>query len=75
MSGLQAGITRMESLQEGLAATISQTSDEIAHIESLDTEQRSEVYAIIEAIRGNSQAHQTMVGQLAAKLRGAEGHA
>ena len=75
MSGLQAEIARMATIENGLAATISQTSDDIAHIESLDAEQRSEVYAIIEAIRDNSQLHRAMVGRLADKLKGADGNA
>ena len=75
MSGLQADLTKMTSLESGLAAALTQTSQEIAHSECLDTEQRAEVYSIIEAIKTNSQTHQVMVKQLAEKLKGAEGNA
>jgi hypothetical protein len=75
MSGLQAGIAEMATLQEGLAATLLRTSDDIAHVESLDAEQRSEVYAILEAIRTNSQLHLATVARLARKIKGGEANA
>jgi len=75
MSGLHAELTKMTSLEKGLAAALTQTSREIAHSECLDTEQRAEVYSIIEAIRTNSQTHRVMVRKLASKLKEAEGNA
>jgi hypothetical protein len=69
MSGLQAGFARMANLEEGLAATLMRTSEDIAHVESLDAEQRSEVYAIIEAIRTNSRLHLATVAKLAGRIK------
>ena len=75
MSGLQAGFTRMASLEEGLAATLTRASDDLAHTERFDSEQRAEVYAIIEAIRANSQSHLAMVSRLAEQIRTGKGNA
>ena len=75
MSGLQAGFTKMASVEKGLAAALTQASQEIAHSECLDTEQRAEVYSILDAIKANSRTHQVTVKQLAEKLKGADGNA
>ncbi len=75
MAGLQIEVTQMASLEQGLAATLTQTSRQVAHSECFDLEQRAEVYTILEALRSNSETHLAMVGQLAARMKASKGDA
>ena len=49
--------SEIQQLESQLAAMISQTASDIAHNESLDYEQRAEIYAIIQAIQNDSQSN------------------
>lgn len=53
------------STEERLKELLSETADEIAHTECFDTEQRAEVYSILEALKFNSETHKNMVHLLA----------
>jgi len=75
MSGLRVGVTEVASLENGLAATLTETSQQVARSECLDDEQRAEVYTILEALKTNSRLHQAMVKQLARKYKEAKGNA
>jgi hypothetical protein len=50
------------ALEEDLSRTLRRTAEEIAHSECLDEEQRAEVYAILEALRSDTQTHRRLVG-------------
>ena len=51
-------------------AAKGETADEIAHVECFDEEQRSEVYAILQALKSDTEAHQLMVNQLIEQIKG-----
>jgi len=50
-------------LEQQLAAALSETSEELAHAECFDTEQRSELYTILQTLIADTQAHRRCVGQ------------
>lgn len=55
---------------------LERTTEELAHAECFDEEQRAEIYAILQAIRTDERNHRAMVEMLARKLsRGGGGHA
>ena len=57
-------------IEANLAAMLSEAEDEVAHMESLDTEQRAELYTILQALKADSQLHRQLVGQWANDLTG-----
>ncbi len=59
----------MASLEDSLAAVLSETADQIAHTESFDSEQRAEVYTILNTLKANTETHRAMVKLLAAKIQ------
>lgn len=54
---------RAVSLERMLASVLHETAEDLAHAECFDPEQRSELYAIIEALRADSELHQQWLGQ------------
>ena len=73
MAGAQAdgmdGELKMTYIEEQLAVKIGETSDEVAHTECFDTEQRAEIYSILAALKLGTDAHRTQVKLLAKRLR------
>ncbi len=51
----------LEGVEGRLFATLAATSDEVAHTECLDEEERAEVYAILHAIRSDTEAHRKAI--------------
>lgn len=47
---------------------LAQTSEELAHAECFNEEQRAEIYAILQAIKADTSNHQQIVELLARKL-------
>ncbi|GAG45951.1 unnamed protein product, partial [marine sediment metagenome] len=57
-------------MEHELAVALRATADEIARAECFDSEQRSEVYAILRALQADTTVHGELVEQLARRLRG-----
>jgi hypothetical protein len=72
MSGMETraepNVANLASMEARIAATLSDTADELAHAECFDQEQRAEIYAILQAIRNDTSNHRALVDLLAAKL-------
>ena len=49
-------------VEDELARTLSRTSRQVSQAECFDYEQRAEVYAILHALRADTDAHQEMLG-------------
>ena len=64
------GMTDMTGIEAHLAAMLTEAEDEVAHMESLDTEQRAEIYTILQALKADSQLHRQLVGQWANDITG-----
>ncbi len=47
---------------------LAQTSEELAHAECFNEEQRAEIYAILQALKADTSNHRQIVEMLAAKL-------
>ncbi len=51
------------SLEDRLAATLAETSRELAHTECFDPEQRAEIYTILGVLKTDTNAHRETVGR------------
>ena len=69
MDVMKNDMQQMTSLEDGLAASLIETADEIAHSECFDSEQRAEVYTILQTLKNNTESHRAMVKMLADKIR------
>jgi len=79
MSGCSGSVSTdmsaMLNVEKQLAATLTEASDEIAHTECLDCEQRAEVYTIIQALKSDTKNHHELVELLASIRTGAKNDA
>ncbi len=57
------------SAESRIADSLSKTADELAHSECFDQEQRAEIYAILQAIKTDTDNHHKTVKLLAKKMR------
>jgi hypothetical protein len=73
MSGMQTGapasISVIAGMERRLASVLNQAAGEIARMETLDEEQRAEIYAILGAIQDDTEIHRAMTAALAGRLR------
>ena len=63
--GLGGNVRALANVEGRLAATLMATSEEIAHSECLDVEERAEVYTIVEAILADTKLHRQTIELLA----------
>ena len=71
----QVDVSTMVNIENQLAASLTEASDEIAHTECLDEEQRAEVYTILQALKADTTSHRTLVELLVRKARGKSANA
>ena len=67
-SGIQGSLQAVAGMESRLVAALGAASAEVAHSECLDEEDRSEVYAILHAISGETEAHRQAVESLTSRL-------
>ncbi len=60
-------LSDLAAIEDRLAAALDAAADEIAHAECFDPEQRAEVYAIISALRNETNLHRDQAAQIAGK--------
>jgi len=75
MIGAKANVSQVTSLEKGLAATLTETSDELARSESLDIEQRAEVYTILKTLRSTSETHRETLRRITEGMKAGKGNA
>ena len=75
MAERSTDVAQMASLEDKLAATLTETADEVARSECFDAEQRAEVYTILKTLKANTETHRAMVKLLAGKLKERRGSA
>jgi len=68
LSGIPGKMQVVAGVESQLADTLSATTDEIAHSECLSDEDRAEVYAILEAMRADTEAHRQQIKLLSRRL-------
>ena len=61
-------VSAMASLEDRLAATLTETSHEVARMETLDGEERAEIYAILGALKADNEAHRALIDLLRIQL-------
>jgi selenocysteine lyase/cysteine desulfurase len=62
------GLSALATLEHRLSAKLAETADEIQHVECFDDEQRAEIFAILQALRTDTEAHRAMADLLARQL-------
>lgn len=60
-SPLAFDVSDLSAVEEQLASALSATSQEIAHAECFDAEQRAEVYAILQALQADTEMHRAIL--------------
>jgi hypothetical protein len=60
---LGSRMSNIRKVEAQLTAALREAEDELSRAECFDDEQRSEVYAILSAIRADTQAHGEAVGR------------
>ncbi len=68
LPGFGVYISEIASREDRLADALVKASDEVAHVECFDDEERSEIYTILQAIRSGTETHRTAIDLLARKL-------
>lgn len=68
-AGTHPNYQAVRQIEDGIARTLHQTADELAHAECFDEEQRAEVYAILQAIKTDTDNHRQAVELLSARLK------
>lgn len=56
-------MTGMVGLEDQLAAALDRAANEMARLEYIDDEQRSEIYTILQAMQSDTQIHRNLVGR------------
>ena len=56
-------LSALAKAEDQLAAALNETAGDVARSQCFDSEQRAEVYAIIEAMRSDVESHRQSVGQ------------
>ena len=56
-------LSALAEVEEQLAAVLNETAGEVARSRCVDNEQRAEVYAILDAMRSDVEAHRQSVGR------------
>jgi len=60
---LTGRISALAARENELSEALSAAADEVARIESFDQEQRAEVYAILDSMKADTDAHRHVVGR------------
>ena len=70
-------VSALSGIEHQLASTLVATAEEFRRAECFDDEQRAEIYAILQALRDDTEAHRAMIDLLARQLSagGGGGHA
>jgi hypothetical protein len=63
LGNYRSDVSNVVSLEQQLALTLSIAAKAIDHMDCFDAEQRSEIYTILQALRQDTAAHCTLVGQ------------
>ncbi|HDY64811.1 MAG TPA: hypothetical protein ENH84_01090 [Phycisphaerae bacterium] len=72
MMGMEAQLHRdlseLVSVESKICNSLTETTDELARAECFDQEQRAEIYAILQAIKNDTDNHRQTIELLAKKL-------
>ena len=72
MTGIEGAgfqdMTAIAGIENQVASTLVRASGEIARSECFDLEQRAEIYAILEALKADSEVHRALIASLQRKL-------
>ncbi len=55
-------LSAVANVENNLAISLTETAGEVARTECFDNEQRAEVYAILDAMKSDSEAHRQVLG-------------
>ena len=66
-----SNVSAATNMEDQLTESLRETANDLEHMELFDTEQRAEIYTILEAMRSDTELHRAV----AARLAGEVGHA
>ena len=75
VGGREVDVSELACVEDQLAATLSETADDVAHTEGFDAEQRAEIYSILKALKSNCEVHRAKVKLLIRRKGQPGGHA
>jgi hypothetical protein len=59
----EMALSGLAGIEDAFAARLTQTARHVNHADTLDDEQRSEIYAILHALESDCRQHRAIVGQ------------
>ena len=65
---LHQDLSEWANVESRISNSLTETTDELARAECFDQEQRAEIYAILQAIKNDTDNHRQMIELLAKKL-------
>ncbi len=65
---LHQDLSEWANVESKISNSLTETTDELARAECFDQEQRAEIYAILQAIKNDTDNHRQMIELLAKKL-------
>ena len=65
---LHQDLSEWANVESKISNSLTETTDELARSECFDQEQRAEIYAILQAIKNDTDNHRQMIELLAKKL-------
>jgi hypothetical protein len=63
LGNYHSDVSNVVNIEQQLALTLSIAAKAVDHMDCFDAEQRSEIYTILQALRQDTAAHCTVVGQ------------
>lgn len=69
------GASDWSSMESRIVQSLKESTNELAHAECFDEEQRAEIYTILDALRSDTEIHQQAIERLACRGPQGEGHA
>jgi hypothetical protein len=63
LGNYHSDVSNVVNIEQQLALTLSIAAKAVDHMDCFDAEQRSEIYTILQALRQDTAAHCTLVGQ------------
>lgn len=68
--GLPVDVKAIVAMDGELSKTLQTAADQLNHADSLDEEQRAEIYAILKALKDRSTANRVVLADVVSKLSG-----
>ena len=62
-------VSDIASVERKVSVALLDTVEEVEHSECLDSEQRAEIYTILQTLKAETKAHEPLIEKLASRLK------